>query len=323
MDFKKVVPIIGIIILFYILSTMDLVKIVHIFADINKIYGLLSALAIYPILLIVNLEWQLILKKHNINVSYWYSLKNLFIGYFYGFITPGGVGGYASAFYLRDKSGESIHKCFVNLLIFFTVDYLSLISIGIFGGLLIINIYPNILPILVILFLIEIALLILFIRKNTGQQIYQKIIKSNFLSRYKEKFDNHFEKLYVDIPRIIDLIPASFVSFFGWLLWFSELYFISILFSINVPYHYFIITVAIASVIGSIPITFKGLGTREATLIGLFSFFSIPQENVVAFSLFWFFTSWLIPSLIGSIVTIRESRKNPDLPKNLKIFNKK
>jgi len=52
-------------------------------------------------------------------------------------------------------------------------------------------------------------------------------------------------------------------------------------------------------------------------MIGLFSIFNAGQENVLAFSLFWFVIFWLIPSLIGAGVTIHETRKNPTL------FNKK
>jgi hypothetical protein len=41
-------------------------------------------------------------------------------------------------------------------------------------------------------------------------------------------------------------------------------------------------------VIASIPISIYGLGTREAALITIFSFFDVIPENVVILSLFWF-----------------------------------
>jgi uncharacterized protein (TIRG00374 family) len=318
MDIKKLLPIIGIVLLLYILSTMDAGKIIDVFLRINIWYALLSFFAIVPILLLVNYEWQLILKKHNIQVTYMYSLKNIFIGYFYGFITPGGLGGYTRAFYLKEESGETIQKCFVNLLIFHTVDYITLLSLGILGGFLLSSRFPNIFPIFLILFILMISLLILFIRKETGKSFFTKLLQSKLLLPYRDKWHAHINNLYEDIPTVKDLIPPFFVSFFGWFLWFSELYLISTLFSIDIPYHYFILIIAVASIIASLPITFHGLGTREAAMIGLFSIFGVGQENVLGFSLFWFVLFWLIPSLIGAGVTIHETRKNPTLfKKNL------
>ena len=313
MDIKKLLPIIGIVLLLYILSTMDAGKIIDVFLRINIWYALLSFFAIVPILLLVNYEWQLILKKHNIQVTYMYSLKNIFIGYFYGFITPGGLGGYTRAFYLKEESGETIQKCFVNLLIFHTVDYLTLLSLGILGGFLLSSRFPNIFPIFLILFILMISLLILFIRKETGKSFFTKLLQSKLLLPYRDKWHAHINNLYEDIPTVKDLIPPFFVSFFGWLLWFSELYLISTLFSIDIPYHYFILIIAVASIIASLPISFHGLGTREAAMIGLFSIFGVGQENVLGFSLFRFVLFWLIPSLIGAGVTIHETRKNPTL----------
>ena len=317
MNVKKLLPIIGIALLLYILLTIDVGKIIDVFSRINIWYALLSLFAIVPVLLLLNYEWQLILKKHNIRVSYAYSLKNIFIGYFYAFVTPGGLGGYTRALYLKDESGETIQKCFVNLLIFTTIDYLPLLSLGVLGGFLLGSRFPNIFPIFLALFIFIISLLVLFIRKNTGKLFFTKLLKSKLLISYKDKWHGHINNLYEDLPTVKDLIPPFFVSFFGWILWLSELYLISTLFSIDVPYHYFILIIAVANVIASIPITICGLGTREVAMIGLFSIFNIGQENVLGFSLFWFVISWLIPSLIGAGITVHETRKNPTL------FNKK
>lgn len=320
MFIKKFLPIIGIIILIYIFITIDIVKIIDVFLQINIWFALLSLFAIYPILLLVNYEWQLILKKHKIRVSYIYSLKNILIGYFYGFITPGGLGGYTRAIYLKDESGEPIQKCFVNLLILSTIDYLTLLSLGSLGGFLISSIFPNIFPIFLFIFILVVSLLIFFIRKNTGKLFFTKILQSKLLTSYKEKWHSHVDSLYKDIPVIKDLVNPIIVSFFGWVLWFSELYFISKLFSINIPYFYFILIIAVANVIALLPITIQGLGTREVALIGLFSIFNVPQENALSFSLFWFVLSWLIPSVIGSIITVNETRKNPTQDKKKKFL---
>ncbi len=69
---------------------------------------------------------------------------------------------------------------------------------------------------------------------------------------------------------------------------------------------YFIAIISIVNIIASIPITLYGLGTREIALISLFSIFNIFPEKIVSLSLFWFLIIWLIPSIFGGIITIRE-----------------
>jgi len=310
MNVKKFLPIIGIIILLYLLLTINIGKIINVFLSINIWYTFLSLFAIVPVLLLVNYEWQLILRKHKIRVDYIYSLKNILIGYFYGFITPGGLGGYTRAIYLKDESGEPLEKCFVNLLIFSTIDYLTLLFLAIMGGFLLSSIFPNLFPLFLFIFVVVFSLLIFFMRKDMGKLFFKKLLHSKLFTSYKNKWHVHINNLYKDIPSIKDLVFPILISLLGWILLFSELYLISTLFSVDIPYHYFILIIAISNVIALFPITVHGLGTREAAIIGLFSIFNVPQENALGFSFFWFITFWLTPSIIGSFVTINESRKN-------------
>jgi hypothetical protein len=87
---------------------------------------------------------------------------------------------------------------------------------------------------------------------------------------------------------------------------FIEFYLISKLFLIDVDIIYFIPIIAISDIVASFPITIYGLGTREITLITLFSVFIIAPEKIVSLSLFWFVIVWLLPSILGAIITIRE-----------------
>ena len=128
MTLKKLLPLIGIVIFIIVFFTIDIQRIFQVFTSINPVFSALAFLSIIPIILFSTYEWQMILKKQKIHVTWWYSLKNLFIGYFYGFITPGGFGAYTRALYLRDESGEPVQKCLTNIILFNTIDYISLLS---------------------------------------------------------------------------------------------------------------------------------------------------------------------------------------------------
>ena len=57
-----------------------------------------------------------------------------------------------------------------------------------------------------------------------------------------------------------------------------------------------------------IPITINGLGTREATLIALFSVFGISAGTTVAFSLLSLFLLAIIPACLGGFFILIKNK---------------
>jgi len=306
MNIRKLLPTIGIVLLIYILTTIDIETIILNFSGIKPIYLILSFFLLIPILLITNYEWQLILKKQKINVSYIYSLKNILIGYFYGFITPGGLGAYTRTFYLQNESGAPIQKCVSNIIILNTVDYISLLILGIIGGILVSSRFPHLFVLIIIMFIIALTLLLLFLRKEILKNFLNRMLQHKIFNLLRNKLNISIDSFFIDMPNPRDLIIPFTVSIFGWILRFSELYLISKLFSIEIPYIYFILIIAIANVVASIPVTIYGLGTREMTMISLFSIFNISPERIVSLSLFWFVIIWLFPSILGAAIAVKE-----------------
>lgn len=328
MNHKRIIPIIGFIILIYILLTINLEKLFTDFSKINPFYLLLSIFSLTPIILLSNYQWQILLKKQKIKVSYLYSLKNIFIGYFYGFISPGGYGAYARILYLKNKSKTSLQKCFSNVILFNTIDYISILIIGIFGGIILINRSPDILNILIITIVILIIITIIFLiflKKDISKNIISKILKFKPINLFfdKNKIINSIDLFYEDLPKLSFLKIPFILSIGGWFLQFYILFIISKLFSININFIYFFAIISIANIIASIPITIYGLGTRELMLISLFSIFHIIPEKIVSFSLYWFAIFWLIPSIFGGFITIREGYYKENEYRDLFIKEKK
>jgi hypothetical protein len=314
MDVKKFLPIIGIIILVYIISTLDLSTIVDIFLEIDIKYSLLSLFAIIPIVLSSNIQWQILLKKQKINVSFLNSFKNIFIGYFYGFITPGGFGAYIRAWYLKYDSKAPLPKCVSNIITFNTIDYITLLLLGAVGALLLSGQFPNLfLPIIIVL-IIVLSLFVFFLKKEKSKIVFTKLVQSKIFAALKDRIEDPIESFYENLPSFKDVILPFFISIIGWIIRFSELYIISLLFDIHVPYFYFIFIIAVADVIATIPISIFGLGVREGSLITLFSIYSIIPEKILSLSLFWFALVWFFPSIIGAIITVFESKKIGPIP---------
>ena len=309
MKIKKLLPIIGIIILIIIISTLDLQKIINIFSKINPIYSFFSFFVIIPLIILVNIEWQLLLRKQRIKVSFWYSIKNFLIGYFYGFITPGAFGAYTRSIYLSEESGVPLPKCVSNLIIFNTIESIGILMIGAIGTIYLSSIYPNLFYIIIIVIIFNISLFFFFFKDKRSRILFTKIVKLRIFATVKDKLENSIESFYEDLPKFKDVILPFILSVSGWFLKYIMMFFVAKLFFINIPFLYFIMVVAVADVIASLPISIYGLGTREVALITMFNLWKVPKENVVSLSLFWFVIIWLTPSIIGSFVTFFESKK--------------
>lgn len=308
MDIKKILSIIGIVILVYLITSLGLKKIIGVFSEINPFFSFVSLFAIVPILLFTNVQWQILLKKQKINVSFGYSFKNILIGYFYGFITPGGFGAYIRALYLKHESKEPLPKCLSNIITFNTIDYITLLLLGSIGGLLVSSKFPYLFLAIIITSIIVIALFLFFLNKEKSKMMFTKLIQSRIFRIIKLKLNDPINSFYQDLPSFRDILLPFSISIIGWIVRFSELYIITMLFSIDIPYHYFIFILAVANVVASLPISIYGLGTREATFIALFSIFNILPEKTLSLSLFWFAIVWLFPSILGAIIVVKEGK---------------
>ena len=323
MNYKKVLPVIGLVLLFFILSTLDFQKISVIFLNINPLYPFLAFFAIVPLIFLVNIEWQILLKKQKIHVRFFYSLKNIFIGYFYGFVSPGGLGGYTRVLYLKDKSKAPLLKCFSNIVIFNTIEYFSLLLLGVIGALLLISRFPAVF-LLTIGMIVVVVILAWFFFGKKRINFFNRIIQSRvFTVMIREKLEESTDFFYEDLPGFRDIFLPFCLSILGWILSFVEMYIIArFLFSIDVPLVYFVLMMAVGDVVASLPVTVYGLGTREAMLIALFSVFNVGREEIVSLSLFWFVVVCLIPSIIGAVVVFFESRERKEFVLDKKLVRK-
>lgn len=314
MDVKKILPIVGIIILIYLLSTVDIPSVLTIFSSIPPLYAFLCLFSVVPLLISTNIQWQLILKKQKIRVSFWYSIKNIFIGYFYGFITPGGFGAYIKSLYLKHESGQPLPKCLSNIITFNTLDFLSLLVLGVIGSFFLSSRFPYLFVTIALVSVVVASLFIFFLRKNKSKVLFTKIVQSNIFSVVKDRLEDPPETFYENLPTFRDMLLPFLLSIIGWIIRFTELYLISLLFDIHVPYLSFIFIVAVADVVASLPISIYGLGTRDATFISLFTIYAVTSEKIIALSLFWYAVIWLLPSVIGAIITAFEHRKLTEKP---------
>jgi uncharacterized protein (TIRG00374 family) len=305
---KKILPLLGILIFFYILYSLEIEKIIDAFLSINLIFIIFSLTLTIPRVIIRNYAWQLIQKEQKITIGFFTSLKIFLIGYFYGSITPGFIGQIMRVPYMKERTGEPYGKLFVNTFIETILHTLSLYGMMIIGALLILESIPELFPITTGWLIILGLVLLYFIKKERGEKLFFTLIKYLFPKKFKKQFNKFVNTFYDDFPRIKKLIVPLILGIFTWIIIFSQEYIIIIALDLNIPYLYFLLLFPIANTAGFIPITFAGLGTRELTSIIIFStLFAVSKEEVFVFTLLGFIITDIITGFIGFILSLTET----------------
>jgi len=311
MDFKKLLPIIGILLFVYILIDTGIYKIANAFSLIPIQFFILGFIPYFLVLLLTIVKWQYLSKKQQMAFTNLQLVKISLISRFYGNVTPGGFGGYIRIFYLRKFSKASIEKCLVNMLIDVTTGSIIGFSIALIGSIVLIEAVPGFFPVILLFLIFYATTFVIFMKKSGGKKIYKYFIRRLIPKKFKDRTDKSFESLYEDIPRLRDTIFPMLIEIIIWTAIGAQVYFFALAFSLNIPIHMFILihTISVVSVV-ILPISIGGLGVREGAFVFiLHNFYGVEKEIALVISLSGYIVKMLIPTVLGMIIAIKE-RKN-------------
>ncbi len=316
---KLILPFIGLIILVYIIYSLDVQKIIDSFLSIDPVFIVYSLLLTIPLLIIRNATWQIILKEQKISVGFFYTLKVYLIGVFYGSITPGFSGQLMRIPYLKNKTKEPYGKLFINTIIETFVHSFSLYAMMIIGALLVVSTIPELLPITIAIFLVFCLLAIYFTKRQWGEKFFRILIVYFVPRKLKLHLNALVSTFYSDFPRFHMMIIPYLLGIVTWVIVFSQEYLIVLGLGLDIPYLWFLLLFPIANTAGFLPITFAGLGTRELTAIFLFStLFHIGEEQILVVSLVGLIITDLFLAFLGFLLSLTEARPLKDMG-NLRI----
>ena len=262
---------------------------------------------IIPLLVIKALRWRLLMKAQNID----YSLKDSTLMYvaatYIGAITPGRIGDFIKIFYLKGDD-YPFGKSFATVLLDRLFDLISLLLLGYAGMLLFITFFERTITILSCIFVGTVLLIIFFIYKKDFSMGILEYISSNFIpGRYRENAKIGFSDLCNGIKTLNanQIVSATFITFFAWVIYFVMMYLFALSLDINIPFLYLATCVSISAVVTLIPISISGIGTRDATLIILFSYLGLSKESAIAFSMMILFM-YFVAGFIGLVAWLKK-----------------
>lgn len=306
--FKVMLPLIGIAIFIYIVSGIGTDKIVDAIVEIDPLLFLLSFSIFIPRITISTYRWKMIAHMQGIDVDLPALIKLNLIGLFYGTVTPLWLGDWIRIPYLREESGVPFGKCTSNIFIDQIMEFSSLFILAIAGSLLLFGRFHSLFFILLSFFAIFVSVAIFLKDKRRGKKLFNVVYRIIIPKKFRPFMENELNVFYEDMPSLKSLFVPLLIGIFAYILYFIQIYLIALSLSIGIPLITFILVYPVASLIGLIPITISGFGTREAALIRIFSIYGVPGSIAVAISLSGYVITMLIPAVIGGILSITRIR---------------
>ena len=283
--------------IFYLLFTqIDARSVIQVLSSANPFYLFLSVLVMMTILPLGVKRWQIILNVTGHSFSFWRCFTIFMAALPLTCITPSKSGDVVKAYYLKDDipMSKTIGTVFTERIF----DLFSLIFLSFLGSIF----YRNV-EFLIILILILLAIAALFLMSNENlripfirdswNSIFQNVILSmSVLTRNKETF---FIVLSLSLTSWI-LVAFQTVLFFYAL-------------NISIPFMFTMANIPIAILIGLVPVTLGGMGTRDAAIILFFSDYGVPSE-LLGVGILFSFVRYLLLFLIGIPFMIMERTSN-------------
>ena len=291
----------GILLLIFLLTRVDLSSIASAITKVNLWYLAAVIVLTPPGIFLRSWRWQFLLKMQGIT----YPLRQAFLaclsGFYLGLATPGRLGEFAKVLYLTDDKELPFGKAFSSVLVDRLFDIYLLVIVGGFGLISFSLLGETILAVIVLLLLLAISLLIL--SRRIGQRLIGVVYKAKILSRFKGRIDTSVDQFYWGVERLTGrkLVFPLLLTLAAYATLFSQCYLLALSLNLPLSFFYVAICMAVATLVALIPVSVCGIGTRDITLIALFSLQGIAYESALSYSLLVLFTLYIFTAVMGAI----------------------
>ncbi|HLO91484.1 MAG TPA: lysylphosphatidylglycerol synthase transmembrane domain-containing protein [Lentimicrobium sp.] len=258
-----------------------------VFKTIDLTWYIISLTGVIIVLFLKSIRWNLLLRHENCV----YPFKSAFAVYMssftIGLLTPGRLGEIARLYYIREERNISFFNSFKTIVIDRIFDFAILIWFGASGLVFFYKVSGNFSPLFYLSCVGILMFTFWFAIAVTIKSIKSGKIYFTFL---KEAWNNMFAGRMI-YPWILTLISYFFYYLANWFI------LKSLVKEISLVEMGFIMSVM--SLVTLIPVTIAGFGTREVSLVFLFSFYGIGPETAIIFSLLQFIAFFLWGGIIG------------------------
>jgi hypothetical protein len=301
---KLLLPVIGIAIFIYLIHSIGVDSITGVLSTLNPGLFILSLSIFVPRIVISTHRWQLVARKQGIHVDLATLIRINLIGLFYGTVTPLWVGDWIRMPYLREESAAPLGTCAASVVIDQLMEFAALFALALAGSVVLLPRYPLFFGAFVVLLGAVTAVVAYFREKHRSIRLLRLLLRVLVPERFRAPVLREFHAFYGRLPRLSSLAVPFTLGFVSYVLYFVQIYLVALSFDIAVPLLDFLLIYPVAVLIGLIPITVSGFGTREGVLITLLGIYGVTREVAVAVSLSGYVVTLLIPAVVGGVLSL-------------------
>jgi uncharacterized protein (TIRG00374 family) len=317
MKIIKILPLFGLGLFAVILWNLDWSMIYSSFLGLNPVFLLLALLMQFPVILTKALKWKVLMRPYSIEFPLSSAVKAWLVGYTAGIITPGRMGDLTRAYYLKGRLplGKSLTTVIadrvIDVLILF---FLSVLGIVMFVALFATGLgYGMFIPLISVFFVVFVFLLFILSRKGLVVRLTRPFYRRIVPERHKKKAGRVFHDFYkgLDIMRKNKrcVMLSVCISIFSWIFIFFQFYVLSLSMNMGVSLLFISSIIPVIVLLDALPISFSGVGTRDAALIFFLGFVSLSPETAVSFSLLILAFNYLVLAGFGMFFWFRNPIK--------------
>lgn len=312
----KWLGIIGLAVFIYLLTKTDLKTLWQTIKQIDILW-IIPAIYFFAITIIINAaRWKYIVNKMGIGLSLFdasiITFKSLFAEH-----SPGKMGEiFVRSAYLKKQSKTSWSKAVFSSAFSRFVDIWVTAMEGIVAVLILIFLFGvkssvaiPIIGLLVFVILIYFLIKNDRIMKNVLKPIYKLIMPKKFKGNFDRNFKNFYSgfksinKKVIFVSLLYDLVALLTMAI--------SFYFLGLSLGVKIPIYLALLAEPLLTVAVALPISFSGLGVREAVFTFIFSLIGESVITAIIFSLLFFAlrTFMMIPGIVF-ILFEKKERKN-------------
>ncbi len=309
----KILRVLGLLILVAILWRVDWSKLSGILQRIDLPMLVAAIVLNLAMILTKGLRWWVLMRSQGIPARAVDALKIYTSAQYFGMITPARVGEFLKIIWIKHYGLASKSVGLSSVLVDRLLDLQLLFILGFFG-IWKLDLFGSFGWAFLAGSVGIVAVSLVALNREIAGKILDTLFKAMLFRKLKADADELFASfreamLALIQPRLAIAAIMTLVIYAGF---FLGCWCLAVSLGISVPYVDIAMFVAVATLVALIPVTVSGIGTREATLIYLFSIIGVGREEAVAFSLLLFVNFFLLLGSLGYVVWLFTPMKKPE-----------
>jgi glycosyltransferase 2 family protein len=311
---RRLLPLVGLALFAWLLLHIGVEDIARELREADWLLLALSLTLAVPIALLQTLRWRAFLKSCGIPLGVVTVLRYHLLGLFYGVITPGKVGSFVRILLIAEVTEAPLKDRFLSVVFdrFSDIVAMSLLAAG---GCILLAFRGGQVVLGWAMVALTLGGLVGFfalsrLRANVLDLLSRVLVPQAARRRFGAGLDE------LELPHPAELIWPLALAQASWVMMFLQGYMVALAVGFDMRWWEYVLVMPIASIVGLIPITISGFGTRDAAVVSLAAMFGIPPNKAVGLSLLAYLINAVFPSLLGAALAATRGlsgRKGPQL----------